>query len=231
MISVYLPELEIKEKDIVVEGNPARHLIKSLRIKLGDKVLLLNDSGAKFYAEVNSVEKKALSLEILEEKKLSRKFNVDLALCMPKKEAFELSLRMSVEMGVSEFIPIKTSYSQLKDYKTDRALKIIESAVVQSNNPFGITYNEFSTFDKLIELSAKYDQVVYFSSFPREDDKLNVSADQKILYIIGPEGGLSKEEELALETLKNLKVCHLPTSILRTPTAVAVGLGHILGSI
>ena len=81
--------------------------------------------------------------------------------------------------------------------------------------------------DYLKELSPE-ESYLYFSSRPRS----NCAQALKIpcTLIIGPEGGFSETEESALETRANVKFIHLPSYILRTPTAVCTAAGLVFGS-
>jgi RsmE family RNA methyltransferase len=83
----------------------------------------------------------------------------------------------------------------------------------------------------LKEISKEYDKIFYFSSV-KKDSFVNLNIDQeknKILLVIGPEGGLSPFEERFLNGLEKIQTVHLPTPILRAPHALATSVGYLLG--
>ena len=55
-----------------------------------------------------------------------------------------------------------------------------------------------------------------------------IKPDQKLLLILGPEGGIAPEEWQVLQSLPQHQLLTLPTPILRTPTAVGACYGHLL---
>ena len=70
--------------------------------------------------------------------------------------------------------------------------------------------------------------MIYFSSVENRDE-LSKDKNKKSLIIIGPEGGLSNEEESSLAKVENCKTISLPTNIMRAPTAASYCLGYCAG--
>ena len=232
MRAIYLKDKDFKEGDqLNVEGDVAKHLTKVARIKLEERVLALNGRGAKALTKVSLLLKKEVVLQVEKIEKMKKSFFLDLAICTPKKDAFEQILKNSTEIGFSKIIPVRSKFSQLEYVATERYEKIVESALIQSNNCFIPEIHHQLDFVALSELAQKYDQVVYFSSRDLETGSLE-KVEGKILMIVGPEGGLSiGEEEFLVKDIKNLTSLHLPTPILRAPNAVSVGAGLILSKI
>lgn len=229
MRAVLINDLNISDdaQIINVDGDNAHHLIKVVRIKNGEEVLLLNGNGLRAKSTVLSVEKKSLTLKIKSFETLKPNLLIDLAIGLPKKDAFEDILKSAVELGIQNIFPLKTKFSQIKELNLDRAQKIFENAMIQSNNPFTCKLQPIQT---LSDLPTHYDETIYFSN--REDNfkKVGPVGPIKFLFFIGPEGGFSQEEEdLIKHRFKNLKIITLPTYILRSPTAVSVGVGNIIG--
>jgi 16S rRNA (uracil1498-N3)-methyltransferase len=215
-----------------IEGERAHHLLKVARVKVGDDLLLFNGKGFKLKAAVIESRKKDLSVKILEifkEEKSNPSF--DVAICLPKKNAFDEIIKISVELGLDSIIPINSEYSTRQLLNKERIQRILESALIQSNNPFLPDFKELISLKALKEISEGYDQVFYFSSV-KKGSVVNLSIDKeknKILLIIGPEGGLSPLEEGFLKGLKKMQTVHLPTPILRSPHALATSVGFLLG--
>ncbi|MBL6990036.1 MAG: 16S rRNA (uracil(1498)-N(3))-methyltransferase [Bacteriovoracaceae bacterium] len=218
---------------IKIEKERAHHLIKVVRINIGEKILLLSGKGHKIFCTVKSVSKYLVEVEIEDIKFCPPNSSLDLALCMPKRDAFEEVLRFAVEIGIQKIIPLYSKFSARNFKVTSRHSKVIESAIIQSNNPYDIKIEEINKFESIEEMAKNYKRVFYFTSqyaLNNYDDLHNkIADDAKCLMIIGPEGGLSLQEENLIKTLNNIKVFHLPSNILKTPTAVCVASGFLMG--
>ena len=117
-----------------------------------------------------------------------------------------------------------------------RFLKIIESAMIQSNNPFFTKFEQTIPFADLeiFLKQAKYEKIFYFTSlastaaFP--SPALPLTKKDKTLFIIGPEGGFSTEEESYFSNNPQISKHHLNSYILKAQTAVVAAAGFLLGS-
>jgi len=229
MRAIYLPnEIFDLSQEVHVAGDNAHHLLNVARIRSNDSVLILNGSGTLYESIVINIDKKKLDLKVISIKKIENRNLIDLAICRPKKEAFELILKIAVELGLNKLIPTNSAYSQKFPVNDNRLSKLIESAVVQSNYPFKF---ELDQERDLIKLNfEEYEQVFLFTN--QTDSKFKTPlAGKNILYIIGPEGGFSEEEIQLLKEQSKVHIVSLETNILRAPTAVAVGAGWILGQL
>jgi 16S rRNA (uracil1498-N3)-methyltransferase len=146
---------------------------------------------------------------------------------LPKKDAFEEILKISVECGVNEIHPLSSKYSQYQFIESERSNKLIESALIQSNNFYWPSIKPQINLDSF--LNSTKSEIFYFTSKP-------VSIDKKIfspsllnsIILIGPEGGFSNEEDEIISNHKNSIPLHLSTPILRAPTATAAAFGYLL---
>jgi 16S rRNA (uracil1498-N3)-methyltransferase len=234
MRAIYLEGLKELSKASVlkIEGERAHHLLSVARIKVGEDLFLFNGKGLKLKAVVMEIRKKDLSVNIFDvfkEEKSNLLF--DAAICLPKKNAFDEIIKISVELGLDSIIPINSEYSTRHILNKERIHRVLESALIQSNNPFLPDFKDVISLKDLKEISKEYDKIFYFSSV-KKDSFVNLNIDQeknKILLVIGPEGGLSPFEERFLNGLEKIQTVHLPTPILRAPHALATSVGYLLG--
>jgi 16S rRNA (uracil1498-N3)-methyltransferase len=212
--------------EIIITGDRAHHL-QVVRVKTNEEILVLNGKGARFFATITSITKKEIALIINKIEKCSIKHELCLAIATPKKDAFEDALRIAVELGINEIHPLSSEFSQFEYVKSERIEKLLESALVQSNNAF------LPTIYPQVKLSEFLNQnknpLVYFSSIPKAPIKLDGQKLTKTIIIVGPEAGFSSSEEGEIAESKQVKIIHLPTPIMRAPTAVATSVGYLLG--
>lgn len=224
MKALWLENLNIQERYSLRDEN-LHHLVNVVRIEQGEKLLLLNGKGLIIEAEVESVSKKELILKHVFSEKSPRAFEFDLAIGMPKREALELCLKQATELGFRKIFLVKSEYSQMKFPETERIQNLLVSALEQSNNAFlpqvfSVEWNEIPW--------DEYQEALLLDSQTKiSKSSTNSSLSPKLL-IVGPEGGFSMREINFLHGLDQVKVVHLPTPILRTPTAVAAGAGILI---
>lgn len=215
-----------KGHEVIISGDRAHHL-QVVRVKLNEDILVLNGKGALFYATITAITKKEFVLKINKVENCQLKHELSLAVSVPKKDAFEDILRISVELGINEIYPLSSEFSQYEFSASDRIARLLESALVQSNNAF---LPKIHPQTKLASfLAENVNPLVYFSSISSQHEKSHEFTNRKLTILIGPEGGFSTPEEIEIANSSKIKIIHLPTPILRAPTAVATSVGYLLG--
>jgi len=219
------PDLIIQE-DYQITGESLHHLAQVVRIKIGEDLLLLNGKGICVLTSVVSITKKEMRLKFKNSIEAIRKYDMSLVLGMPKKEALELSLKQAVELGMHKIFLIKSDYSQMRVPDEERLNNLLVSALEQSNAPY---LPEVIFIDWINLAWEQYEEVLLLDS---QSGDQSLSNCKKItgptLLAVGPEGGFSPKELEFLRNLKNVSSLTLPTPIMRTPTALAVGAGILL---
>lgn len=226
MRAVYIPGLE-DNKTILVEGKLAHHFLNVLRLKINTKVLGLNGKGWQYQLEIIGVHKKSIEFAISEKQFKQKKHDIVLAVGKVKKEALDLIIKQSCELGISEINILETEFSQRYPLNHERLNKLLIAGIEQSNNPFLPVINE-TTLENY-DLSS-FTNTIYFSSIQKKEKNIKLLLG-KTLLVLGPEGGFSPEEELFLGKITNSLTLNLDTYIMRTPTAVACGVGLYLGAL
>lgn len=228
MRAVYYKYENFKQGELVsISGDSAHHL-NVVRIKPQENILLLNGNGHRVIALVQAVSKSNVELKILEVESVSRSHRLSLAIAVPKKDAFEDILKMSVELGVGEIYPLSSAYSQYEYTQSERVERIIESALIQSNNAFMPVIH---TQQNLSSFLKNHQGVIAFFNSRTNDSTQQVYSEANKTILIGPEGGFSSLEAEEILKYSKIQEIHLPTPILRAPTAVASSVGYLLSEI
>lgn len=211
-------------------GDRAKHLIKSVRIREGEELLLMDGKGTIAEAVVSEILKKEVVLTVGSTRFIPKENEIDLLICVPKKDAFEDIVRSAVEVGISKIIPCHSEFSQDRFKPSERFDRIIESGIIQSNNPHAPEILASINLCELETISTTYDKIIYFSS--KEGQGITLKGNErKTLLIIGPEGGLSEKEEAFLAGLAKAETLHIACPIMRAPTAFNVGVGYLFGAL
>jgi len=207
------------------KGEYLHHLVNVSRIKPGERLLLLNGEGCKWLGEVLKINKKEVEIAIKEKEKGQLPCR-EIAFCLVKKESLEQVVKIIVELGCSRLTVIYSDYSQNYDLNLARIKRIMDSALMQSNNayrPEVVIEKSFSNFlkEKDVKIVAL---TTTDSTTVKPLDKGNL--DKKVL-LVGPEGGFSKGEIILMDQM-GVERIKFDLPILRTSTAIGFGVGFLL---
>lgn len=224
----WVSDLTIQDS-YVLRGDSLHHLVNVVRVEAGEELLLLNGKGLVVQTIIEAINKKELKLQFKEQQSKEQSYLFDLVLGMPKREALELCLKEATELGFRKIYLVRSDYSQMRFPEKDRVEKLLVSALEQSNAPYLPEVLEshweevpWNSYGEIILLDS---QTMNAPSI----DSTNTLASR--LLVVGPEGGFSPGELIKLHQIERLKIVNLPTPILRTPTAVAVGAGLMIQSL
>lgn len=224
----------------VIDGDNAHHLINVVRVKTTEKILIFDGNGQTFECKIEKVSKKDITVVVTNVVVETSKHMIDILVSPPKKDAFSEIIKNATELGIRNLFLLESQFAQINEQtmlKKERIDRLIESAMQQSNNPFFLTvHSEFKKIHKdkstlLESFFDSYKYIFYFSSQTHMQSNglgYQFSQDDKVLLIIGPEGGFSNEEESVLSRHKNVKTLHLPSYILRSENAVLACAGYTL---
>jgi|SRR3989344_74923 len=220
--------VKIKDKDLLHQW---KHVF---RFQVGHQLILLDNSGSEFQAQISSLSGIVADLIILSSKISGATPSEEIWLFMSliKKDKFEWVLEKGTEIGVSHFIPVLADRSEKKNFNHERGVKIIKEAAEQSGRAKLPELGEICDLDETLKMVEQIEQKNSFAialdptGDQKFDKKLFENATKMALFI-GPEGGWS-ERELALFKKQNVAICTLGTAILRAETAAIVAPGLLL---
>ena len=222
----------IKENSIVITGNDFNHLVNVLRVRAGDYVEISDNNCYRYMAEVTSIGKSEVGLKINKKIEISRsKPGIVLFQCILKREAMELAIQKTAEIGIESIIPVFSERVILDKEKIKNKVfrwqLIAEQASKQCKSDF---------ICKVLPLVniAEIDPSAYETFFipyesPSIENKDNFNAIEKyvftnkknkgrIAYLIGPEGGFD-EKEIEMLAKKGSILVNFGSNILKAETA------------
>lgn len=232
---------EIKEKKgiCIVPEPEARHIIKVLRMKQGDRLILMDSSGKRFEASIESAVLKELKVKLI--KKLPEPppspVSIDICQALIKSRVMDYMIEKTSELGISKIIPFYSERTVIKldNSKVQQKMKhwteISRSAVKQSGRPLPAVISRPVSFRELLnDLREKEGlKVVLWEGEDDNDikDLLRSGEPQShFTGIVGPEGGFSRSEIRELKEAGFIPAS-LGTRILRSETA-AIALVAII---
>lgn len=257
MSKFFVKTEQIKNNNIIINGDDVNHIINVLRMKKGDKIRVCNqDTGDNYNAQITQYTKNEVDCEIIEKINKTTESNVHITLFqgLPKFEKMELIIQKNTEVGVNRIVPVIMERTVVKidekvaSKKLDRWQKIAEIAAKQSmrdvipkiDNIIKLKDMDTTNFDAVLvayeneehnklkdELQNLKQKLKSNSSNNNSKDNTEDTLQYNIAIVIGPEGGIA-EKEIEMLAEKNAKFVSLGKRILRTETAGLVMAGNVL---
>ena len=234
-----MPHFFVNSKDkqdnqiVISDADNYRHIARSLRARAGEKLLLIDEKQIQYETLISEINSKEIFCEIQKSYPSKRDLEFDLFLAQsPLRSDAQLTvMEKATELGARAVYPVFTDNCALKVNKQEKWQKVMNEASKQCERAKIPTCFEPTTFDEL--LKKDFDKVIVFAErltektlkqYLRENP---TKKGDKILVIIGPEGGFSQKEFDYFRS-KNLPLISLGDLILKAETAVIVALGDII---
>ncbi|MCP4896717.1 MAG: 16S rRNA (uracil(1498)-N(3))-methyltransferase [bacterium] len=228
---VLIPAGERLQEGVSVVLDPAEsaHLWGPLRRRGGDAVFLVDGCGGRAEGVVGDASKKRMEVVVDSvQRDVHEPTGLSIALCVLHTRAMDWAVQKSVEIGVESFFPVIADRSQLgKDATSARSLhwtRVALQALKQSGRTWAMKVESPLTVAELVELRqgstnfvAAKDGNAVFEMEPSDD----------ALLLVGPEGGLSADEQRLLAA-REWQSVRLGRHILRADTAAIVGAALML---
>ena len=222
-----------ENKIVVSDADNYRHIARSLRARVGENLLLIDENQIQYETKIKEINSKEIICEVEKSYPSKRDLEFDLYLAQsPLRSDAQLTvMEKATELGVRGVYPVFTENCALKVNKQEKWQKVMNEASKQCERAKIPTCYEPITFDEL--LAKPFDKVIVLAERSTEKSLKQYLSEtptkkgEKILAIIGPEGGFSQKEFDYVKS-NNLPLISLGDLILKAETAVIVTLGDIV---
>lgn len=234
-----MPHFFVNSKDkqdnqiVISDTDNYRHIARSLRARVGEKLLLIDEKQIQYETLISEINSKEIFCEVQKSYPSKRDLDFDLFLAQSplRSDAQITVMEKATELGVRAVYPVFTDNCALKVNKQEKWQKVMNEASKQCERAKIPTCFEPTIFEEL--LKKDFDKVIVFAERSTEKSLKQYLSENptkkgdKILVIIGPEGGFSQKEFDYFRS-KNLPLISLGDLILKAETAVIVALGDII---
>lgn len=235
-------EVDLDEgwQQISLDAAARHHLCNVQRALSGEKVLLVDKSGRRFFSELGEngcVKRMGDCLADTEPP-----YRVHLIQGMPKGDKWEFILQKGVELGATDFYPLNLQRSIARVKKEDlskkviRWNKIIAAAALQSGRTGCPIIHPVTDLKACVAELALLPNTLRVVAWEEErslsladaisDYRKHCGIPEHICIVIGPEGGLAADEIGVLKG-SGFQVVSLGRRILRTETAGIMALANL----
>jgi 16S rRNA (uracil1498-N3)-methyltransferase len=222
-------------ENVFISGDDAHHIIKVLRHKPGDKLMLSDGKNTESIVIIEEIDYKGMQVKtkVVENNNIKGvSTKISLYQGLPKSTKFDLVLQKNTEIGISRFIPVITERtvtsisSKKSESKLKRWRRIVKEACKQCMRPDIPEVCDIIQFEKAVDLIKDYDLAIIPWEHEEQNSlknllkKTDIKAEE-IAIFIGPEGGFTKQEIESAQKAGAFSVS-LGPRILRTETAAVV---------
>ena len=217
---------------ITLDGDRAHHLLKVLKRKSGDALILFQDT-YEFDCQITATQKNQLSLLIEAKREVGRESPLQTVLiqCLSRGDKMDFTIQKAVELGVSRIQPVTSERGgvQLDAKRMAKKQAHWQAVALSAAEQSGRTViPQVSGCQKLDAHLQQHAPLQGFTLAPNRPSLAAHKPDirQPLHLLIGPEGGLS-DHEISLAERAGLKAAGLGPRILRTETAGLVALSTL----
>lgn len=216
-------ELESKQ-DIILGLNASNHLLQVLRLKIGDSLILFNNSPVEFHAIITAINKNRAAITINEFIQCNREspLQIHLGQGISRGEKMDFTVQKAVELGVNIITPLFTEHCnvKLKSERLENRMRHWQGVAISASEQSGRCFVPNILLPQNLEDWLNKTAGLCLVLDPYASDKLNDIKEKPecVTLLVGSEGGLSSEE-IILAKRKNFLPISLGPRILRTETA------------
>jgi 16S rRNA (uracil1498-N3)-methyltransferase len=221
---------------ITLEGNAASHITRVLRLRVGAALVLFDGSGGEYEASIDKAHGGAVTVAIGEHRAIERESPLALKLAqgVSRGERMDLVVQKATELGVTHLVPVLTERSvvrltaQQSDRKVNHWRAIAIAACEQCGRnrlPSVAAPVALATFLRGEESAgaAGHTRLLLSPEGTATLKDLRRPGSNALTVLIGPEGGLTDEEEQAA-VAAGFSAVRLGPRVLRTETAAIAAL-------
>ena len=220
-IRLYNPDSIEENSTNLLSKEHTHYVVNVMRLKRGSNINFFNSEG-EWKSEIVFLDKDRVEVKIIEKIKQPKGLsNIELAICLVKKNPMEIILQKATELGVSKITPIISERTEVKELNYDRANKIVIEATEQSDQlspPKILEVIKLKDFLNNLDGTSKL-------LFADVNSKKNLNVEtlkqgNPITVLIGPEGDFSPSERVSILGNSNVTSFTISRNILRSDTAV-----------
>lgn len=222
---------------VTLDAQAAGHVVRVLRLKAGDPVIVFNGEGGEYAGEITEVGKRHVVILLNDRWTPDNESPLRITLIqgVSRGERMDYTLQKAVELGVNEIYPVFSEHGAVhineerKEKKQQHWQGVIHSACEQSGrNVVPSLHASGSLYDSLNQIDLDgYDLRLLLNHRATQSlPDLNPENPRRIALVAGPEGGLSETEISELERRRFVGI-RLGPRVLRTETAALAAISVV----
>lgn len=242
MPKFFVDKNQISDEYILLCGENAHHISRSLRMTVGEQIAVSDMESFEYDCVLESFTDSTVRAKIINKyvSKSEPEIKVHLFQALPKGEKLDFIIQKSVELGVYDITPFESERCVVKvkndaeSRKTERRNKIALEAAKQCGRGIIPKVNPSISFGDMLNFASQSDVVLFCyegeGTLPMANALKSIRAEKNIKdisIIIGSEGGFSVDEAIQSDEFGFVRI-GLGKRILRAETAAIMALSCLI---
>jgi len=231
---VFVGEPIVPRSGLELAGAAANHVMRVLRLRPGDALVLFDGHGGEYRATVETLGKERVGVSVGEHLAVERESPLGITLVqgIARGERMDLIVQKATELGVARIVPVASGRSVVRtdERSADRKLAHWRAIAIAACEQCGRNrlpeVRAPTSWDAWLAARTPCAAALVLST--RTSARLDVAlpAVATMELLIGPEGGLTEEEERAA-LAAGFRAARLGPRVLRTETAAIAALAAV----
>ena len=238
----YFVQQKANNDHFIIDEEDRHHIVKVMRMEINDQIICVDPEGKQAICRLSEITNSSVVADVVQwiDESPELPISITIASGLPKGDKLEWIIQKGTELGAQQFMPFSAARSVVKwdekkaAKKIDRWKKIAKEAAEQSHRTILPSIINPMSFKELLKKSNDFDyKLAAYEEESRQGETSVLSSTLKkmkngetLLFVFGPEGGLSEEEVQQLKDF-GFGLCGLGPRILRTETAPLYSLAAI----
>lgn len=228
----FINPTKIQQSSALITDQEARHISMVLRLKPGNAIELFNGEGMIYQAEITAINKSTVETKILSSRSHQDEAPfLSVAQALIKGSKMDLIIQKATELGVSNLWPTINQHCAVTSASSSqigRWQRIAHESCKQCDRPTPMLVHAATPLSQLLAEAEEFSTKILFweneSTTSLQD--IDLQSPERVLLLIGPEGGFSTQEaEAAIK--HGFKPVSLGTRMLRAETAAIAAISII----
>ncbi len=209
------------QAEIAITDDRAHYIKNVLRLRQGDVLTLFNAEGGEYAAVIKAVEKKHLILNLTGFNPDNRTpgFEINLGLCVIKRDAMDFAIQKATELGVTNIYPLISERVTVSEKQLKSRINHWENIASSACEQCGMNILPNVHRPQGIESWCNQPAGSKLCALPGSESFGSSQTSESVNLLVGPEGGFSEDEQHMI-TNNNFSGVDLGNRILRAETAV-----------
>ena len=226
----FIDPAEITGNKAVISGTEARHARLVLRLNVGLEIELLDGRGAVYRAVIREISKEKITSEIINQKNITDNGpQIHFGQALLKGKKMDFLIQKATELGIHTIHPFTSAHCANLNTasRRERWNKISLEACKQCGRPRPPDCRSVREFSQIIRQDTDCKRKIIFWEKERQNSLASqISGDESILFLTGPEGGFSAGE-ISEAREHGFQTVTLGRRILRAETAAFCAMSII----
>jgi len=239
MPSFFVDRRNITGDTAVLSGTEAGHMLRSLRLRVGDSFFAFDEEGHRYRMRILEATSRSLRAEVLEHSppEPPPETAVTLLVGLPKADKMDFILEKATELGCSRVVPFRSSRTIPRPDAEDARRRLLRwerialAAAKQCGSGRIPDLSPPLSYPEALRAGAASEgRIVFYEGEGRFGLKKILSGlagARSVALLVGPEGGFSEDEVRQAEKA-GFRRAGLGTRILRVETAAIAVLCMVM---